>query len=48
VLRAPLLLATIHPAAPASGQHDSVLPWLMLALVLAVIVASGVYLSSRH
>jgi hypothetical protein len=48
VLHVPLLLVAIHPAAPASAQHDSVLPWLVAAVVLAVIVASGVYVSSRH
>jgi hypothetical protein len=48
VIRAPLLLAELHPAAPASAPHGSILPWLLAAFVLALVVASGVYLSSRH
>jgi hypothetical protein len=48
VLHAATLLADVHPAAPAAAPHGSILPWLLGALVLAVIVASGVYLTSRH
>jgi hypothetical protein len=48
VLAVPLLLAEVHPAAPAPAPQGSVLPWLLAAAVLAVIVAGGVYLTSRH
>jgi hypothetical protein len=48
VYRGPLALADLHPAAPAAAPHGSVWPWLLLAAVLAVVVASGYYLSSRH
>jgi hypothetical protein len=43
-----LLIADLHPAAPAAGGHGSILPWLLAAAVLAVIVASGLYLTSRR
>jgi hypothetical protein len=42
------LLAELHPAAPAATPDGSVGGWLVLALVLAVIVASGVFLTSRR
>ena len=41
-------LAELHPAAPPSVAHASVLPWLVAAIVLALVVTGGVYLSSRH
>jgi hypothetical protein len=44
---APVLIE-IHPAAPVSAPQGSVLPWLLAAVVLAVVVAGGFYLSSRH
>lgn len=42
------LVADLHPAAPAAANHGSVLPWLVAAAVLAVIVAGGLYLTSRR
>jgi hypothetical protein len=42
------LVADLHPAAPAAANHGSVLPWLLAAAVLAVIVAGGLYLTSRR
>jgi hypothetical protein len=42
------LLDSLHPAAPPATPHGSILPWLVAAVVLAVIVASGVYLTSRR
>jgi hypothetical protein len=41
-------LADIHPAAPAEVPGGSFLGWLLLALVLAVVVAAGVFLTSRR
>jgi len=48
VYRGPLPFAVLHPAAPAVAAHASVLPWLLLAGLLAVIVVGGYFLSSRH
>ena len=42
------LLAELRPAAPAAVSNSSVLPWLVAAVVLAVIVLGGVYLTSRR
>jgi len=42
------LLADLHPAAPAASGHGWVVPWLLAAAVLAVIVAGGLYLTSRR
>jgi hypothetical protein len=42
------LFADLHPAAPAASSQGSVLPWLLAAAVLAVIVAGGLYLTSRR
>jgi hypothetical protein len=42
------LVADLRPAAPAVASHGSVLPWLLAAAVLAVIVAGGLYLTSRR
>jgi hypothetical protein len=42
------LLADLHPAAPAVTAEGSVLPWLVAAAVLALIVAGGLYLTSRR
>jgi hypothetical protein len=43
-----LLLTDLHPAAPVASSDGSMLPWLVAAVVLAVVVASGVYLTSRR
>jgi hypothetical protein len=42
------LAADLHPAAPATVSQGSVLPWLLAAAILAVIVAGGLYLTSRR
>jgi hypothetical protein len=41
-------LADIHPVPPANVPDGSFLGWLLLALVLAVVVAAGVFLTSRR
>jgi hypothetical protein len=41
-------LAGLRPADPAALSNSSVLPWLIAAVVLAVIVLGGVYLTSRR
>jgi hypothetical protein len=40
--------ADIHPVPPADIPDASMLGWLLLALVLAVVVAAGVFLTSRR
>jgi hypothetical protein len=42
------LLADLHPAAPAHPPSTSMAGWVVLAVVLAVIVASGMILGSRR
>jgi hypothetical protein len=41
-------LAALRPAAPAAAANGSLMPWLLAALVLAVIVVGGLYLASRR
>ena len=41
-------LADIYPVAPADVPNASVVGWVVLAIVLAVVVAGGVYLTSRR
>ena len=41
-------LADIRPVPPANVPDGSLLGWLLLALVLAVVVAAGVFLTSRR
>jgi hypothetical protein len=43
-----VLFSTLHPAAPAATPHTSVTAWLVFALVLGVVIASGLVLSSRR
>jgi cytochrome b len=43
-----VLIAALHPAAPAHTPHGSIVVWLLVAVVLAVVVASGVVLASRR
>jgi hypothetical protein len=43
-----MILAGLHPVAPAPVPHGSMSGWVVLAIVLAVIVASGVVLTSRR
>jgi hypothetical protein len=42
------LIGALRPAAPPPAQGGSIMPWLVAVVVLAVIVASGVYLTSRR
>ena len=41
-------LADIHPVPPAKVPDGSMVGWLLLAIVLAVVVAAGVVLTSRR
>jgi hypothetical protein len=43
-----MLLWDIHPVPPAEVPDGSLLGWVVLAIVLAVIVAGGVFLTSRR
>jgi hypothetical protein len=41
-------LADVHPMPPAPIHGDSLEGWILTAVILAVIVASGLVLSSRR
>jgi hypothetical protein len=43
-----LLLATLYPLPKAATPNGSVTGWIWLMIVLALIVAAGVVLSSRR
>jgi hypothetical protein len=43
-----MLLLALRPAAPAETPNGSIVGWVLLAIVLAIIVASGVLLTSRR
>ena len=43
-----MLFSDLHPVAPATPPHGSMTGWILVAVVLAVIVAGGVVLSSRR
>ena len=43
-----LLLATLYPLPKATTPSGSVTGWIWLMIVLALIVAAGVVLSSRR
>jgi hypothetical protein len=43
-----VLLEGVHPVPPAVTPHGSIVLWVVLAIVLAVIVAGGVVLTSRR
>ena len=43
-----LLLATLHPLPKAATPSGSVTGWIWVMVVLALIVAGGVVLSSRR
>jgi hypothetical protein len=45
---AAVFLAALHPAAPAVTPHSSVVLWVLLAVVLALVVAGGMVLTSRR
>ena len=41
-------LADLHAVAPAPIPEGSVVGWLLLAVVLAALVAAGVFLTARR
>ena len=41
-------LGAIRPVAPAEPPHASIALWVVLAIVLALVVASGLFLTSRR
>ncbi len=43
-----LLLATLHPLPPAEVPNGSIAGWIWLTVILAVIVAGGVFFSARR
>ena len=43
-----VLIANLHPAAPAATPHASVVAWLVFAVVLGIVIASGLVLTSRR
>ncbi|MGZ4339148.1 MAG: hypothetical protein ACXVQ3_03740 [Gaiellaceae bacterium] len=43
-----MLFFEIHPVAPAATPGGSIAGWVVLCVVLAVVVASGVFLTSRR
>jgi hypothetical protein len=45
---AAVLFDSLQPVAPATPPHGSMTGWILLAVILAVIVAGGVVLSSRR
>ena len=43
-----MFLAEIRPVAPAEPPHASIEVWVLVAIVLALVVASGLFLTSRR
>jgi hypothetical protein len=43
-----VLFADLHAVAPAPVPEGSVVGWLLLAVVLAALVAAGVFLTARR
>jgi hypothetical protein len=43
-----VFLGEIRPVPPAPTPDDSMAVWIVLAVVLALIVASGMFLTSRR
>jgi len=43
-----VLFESVYPVAPATPPHGSITGWVLLAIVLAVVVAGGVVLTSRR
>jgi hypothetical protein len=41
-------VADLYPVAPAPTPEGSIMGWVVLAVVLAIVVASGVFLTSRR
>ena len=42
------ILAALHPAPIAPASDGSLAGWLWLLLALAIVVVSGIYLTSRR
>jgi len=43
-----VLFDSFRPVAPATPPHGSIIGWVLLAIVLAVVVTGGVVLTSRR
>jgi hypothetical protein len=43
-----VLLADLHAVAPAPIPESSIIGWLLLVVVLAALVAAGVFLTARR
>jgi hypothetical protein len=43
-----MLLLDLHPMPPAATQGSSLEGWVWIAVILAVVVASGLVLASRR
>ena len=43
-----VLFDSFYPVAPATPRHGSIAGWVLLAIVLAIVVAGGVVLTSRR
>jgi len=43
-----MLLSALHPVPPANTPGGSILGWVLLAIVLAVVVAGGMFLTARR
>ncbi len=43
-----MLIADVRPAAPAIVDHGSIAGWVVLAVVLAIVLAGGLFLTSRR
>jgi hypothetical protein len=43
-----VLLANVHASPPAAVPDGSIEGWLWLAVILAIVVASGLVLASRR
>ena len=43
-----MLLADLHAVPPANTPGGSVVGWILLAVVLSVVVAAGMFLTARR
>jgi hypothetical protein len=43
-----MALASLHPVAPAVPPDDSLIGWIVLAIVLGAVVLGGIVLTSRR
>jgi hypothetical protein len=44
----PVFLADLHAVAPLHVSQGSILGWILFALVLAIVVAGGMFLTARR